>query len=231
MKKIIKPVIFNKLVARLIIKSILRLHNQCYILAGRYASILNDGIHPKHQILKYKEWFLDNINHDWTVLDIGCNTGMLPFLLSQKTAFVYGIEINKDYIETAKKQHAKKNIEYICNDATKYDYSKCRSIDCITLSNTLEHIDKRIDFLKQIISKINWADNNNRYFLFRVPVFDREWIVAYKKQVGVEYRLDQSHYIEYTLESFVEELRLAGIEILETQIRFGEIYAVCRAVV
>lgn len=231
MKKIIKPVIFNKLVARLIIKSILRLHNQCYILAGRYASILNDGIHPKHQILKYKEWFLDNIEQDWTVIDVGCNVGMMSEVLAQKAGFVYGLEIDSEYVKKAERESNSANVKYICADVTEFDYSKIKPVDCIILSNVLEHIDNRVDFLGKLIKQVDWKEQHNKRVLIRVPMLNRDWITIYKMQTGVEYRLDKSHYTEYTLESFVEELRLSGIEILETQIRFGEIYAVCRAAV
>jgi len=44
-----------------------------------------------------EEWFLDNIESGWIVVDFGCNTGMLPFMLAEKAAFVYGIEINEEF--------------------------------------------------------------------------------------------------------------------------------------
>ncbi len=47
--------------------------------------------------------------------------------------------------------------------------------------------------------------------------------------MGVEYRLDPTHYVEYTLESFTKEMNEAGIRITNADIRFGEIYAVCEA--
>ena len=153
MKRIIRPVIFNKLVARIALIPLLRCHSFCYKCVGILASILNDGVHPKHQILKYKEWFLDNIEHGWVVLDVGSNTGMLPFLLAEKAEFVYGVELNQDYVHTATTQRSKENIEYICADITKMEQDLDKPINCITLSNVLEHIEKRICFLKAIISR------------------------------------------------------------------------------
>ena len=230
MKKILERIVLNKAVASLLIKPVLRLHSACYKWAGSFAAVLNDGLHPKHDILKYKEWFLKNIDPGWTILDIGCNTGMLPFLLAEKAAFVYGVEIVEEHIAIAEKQRAKNNIEYICADATDYDYSRCKPVDCITMSNTLEHIDNRVNFLKAIVDKVNWADRNRKRFLFRVPQLDREWTVLYKKQLGLDSRLDKTHYTEYTLEQFKNELALAGIETKKTVISFGEIYAVCEVV-
>jgi SAM-dependent methyltransferase len=190
---------------------------------------LNDGIHPKHGILKYKEWFLSKISENWTVLDIGSGNGLLPFMLSQKAAFVYGIDISKEHVRIAESHHAKNNIQYFCADATRFNYHQCRPIHCVTLSNVLEHIENRIDFLKTLIEKIHWADIDNKYFLIRVPMIDREWIVLYKQQLGVDYRLDPTHHIEYTYEEFEKELNRADIDITSYHIRFGEIYAVCKS--
>jgi len=229
MKRLLKGIILNKTVATLLIKPVLFLHSCCYKWAGRLAIVLNEGVHPKHQILKYKEWFLDNVSEGWTILDVGCNTGLLAFLLCKKAAFVYGIEVNKEHVDIAKSHYNADNIEYICADATNYDYSSCRPIDCVTLSNVLEHIEHRVDFLKRIIRQVNWAREEQKRFLFRVPQIDREWLVPYKKEMGVEYRLDPTHYVEYTLESFTKEMDEAGIRIINVDTRFAEIYAVCEA--
>lgn len=225
MKSFIKKLVLNKLLAKLLIKPILKLHSFTYEFAGKFAIVLSDGVHPKHEIMQYKEWFLDNIEEDWVVLDVGCNTGMMPEIMSTKTSFVYGIEINCKNIEEAKRKRQKENIEFICADATTFDYTPLKPIDCVTLSNVLEHIEHRTEFLEKLIGQIKWKDKKR--LLIRVPMIDREWIVLYKKQLEVEYRLDKTHYTEYTFEQFKEELLKAGIIIKEFHIKYGEIYAVC----
>jgi SAM-dependent methyltransferase len=229
-KKSVRWMLFNKFIAKLAIKTILRSHNLCYRLAGQYASILNGNTHPKHYILKYKEWFLENIEPGWNVLDIGSNTGLLPCILAEKAGFVYGIEIKDEYVAIARMQNARNNITYICADVTSYDYNLLNDINCVTISNTLEHIENRVECLKRIVSKINWAEKKSKTLLFRIPQFDREWLVVYKKEMGIEYSLDPSHYIEYTLEQFKDELKQANITVKKVDIRFGEIYAVCQVV-
>ena len=150
-------------------------------------------------------------------------------MLSEKAAFVYGIEINPDSIALSASQRPADNIEYICADAVTYDYTCCRPINCVVLSNVLEHIENRIDFLKKLISQLNWADENQKRFLIRVPMYEREWVVPYKKQLGLDNRLDLTHYIEYTQQQLKQELEQAGILLEQLDIRFGEFYAVCRA--
>lgn len=227
MKKLIKIMIKNKFIARLLQKIVLNLHTKAYALSGTLAIIVNDGIHPKHRIMKYKEWFINNIQKDWVVLDVGCNTGMMPEVMSTKANFVYGIEIEEKHIKEAKAKRDKENIKFICADATSFDYSPLKEIDCVTLSNVLEHIENRVEFLQKLIKQIKW--NNKKIFLIRVPMIDREWIAVYKKELGLEYRLDKTHYTEYTYEQLKNELNQANINILSYHIRFGEIYLICEA--
>ena len=213
--------------AGLFIRPVLALHSVCYHLAGRYGIILNNGVHPKHDIIKYEEIFCNHIEPGWTILDIGSNTGLLTYALATKAKHVYGIEINKQHYDVAIQKNTKKNIDYINSDATRYNYELDRSIHCITMSNVLEHIDNRVDFLKAIIHKIQWSKTSKPCILIRVPMINREWIVLYKKQLGLEYRLDATHYIEYTLEILKDELAQADININKTIIQYGEIFVQC----
>ena len=58
-------------------------------------------------------------------------------------------------------------------------------------------------------------------------MIDREWTVLYKKEHGIEYRLDSTHFIEYTEITFREEMEKNNLYIKSLDIRFGEIYAIC----
>lgn len=215
--------------ARVLLKPVLRLHSLFYKLSGDMAVAASPaGQHPKHGILKYKEWFLDHIREDWTVVDIGCNTGAVPYLLAQKARQVIGIEINGKLLREAREKRSRPNIQYIEADATKHELAG-QQADCITLSNVLEHIEKRVDFLVKIVAQLHWRDSAEKRLLIRVPVIERDWISVFKKEMGVDYRLDPTHFTEYTVEQFRGEMRDAGIEILELERRFDEIYAVCRA--
>ena len=83
----------------------------------------------------------------------------------------------------------------------------------------MEHIENRIEFLNKI-------KNLAPKILIRVPMINRDWITLYKKELGIEWRLDKTHYIEYTLESFKKELEKAGLNLEKYSIQFGEIWAV-----
>lgn len=195
------------------------IHNFSYRVIGILAIKENGGIHPKHQILKYENFFLNNISESDTVLDIGCGNGFLACAVSRKAKKVIGIDISKKNIEFAKKRFSKNNIEYLIGDATAYSFNQ--KFDIIILSNVLEHIKNRIEFLQKIKSLAP-------KILIRVPLITRDWLSVYKKEMGCEYRLDKTHYIEYTEESFKKEMEMSNLEIANHRIVFGELYAIIK---
>jgi len=227
--KTIKKIFINKFVAKILMNSILKLHNLTYKLAAIFSSILNNNVHPKHDIINYKQWFYENVSSDDIIVDIGCNTGSMVSILAEKVRYVYGIEINENHYNEARLKIQKPNVEFFCFDATTYDYSECIDITVVTLSNVLEHIENRVDFLKNIIKQIPWDRGLQKKILIRVPMVDRDWITIYKKQMGIECRLDKTHYTEYTYLQFKDELNKSNIEILSHHIQYGELYAVCKA--
>jgi len=212
--------LISKRVACLILRMLMRVHNACYAYITRLAVIAGAGIHPKHRLMNYHAFFIDNIGADDVVLDIGCGNGFLTRDLAEKAKSVTGIEINKNNIELARKEFNRDNIKYICGDACQYDFGE--KFDVIVLSNLLEHVEDRIAFLLKV------RDLAPR-LLIRVPTINRDWLTYYKKEMGIEYRLDPTHRIEYTMESLQEELEKAGLSIEKASIQFGEIWAVVRA--
>jgi 2-polyprenyl-3-methyl-5-hydroxy-6-metoxy-1,4-benzoquinol methylase len=202
---------------KILAKLALRLHNFSYKLSTKFAIKAEDGLHPKHRLMNYHKFFVDNVNPIDTVLDVGCGNGALAFDLAKKAKKVIAIDINPQNILVAKELYSASNIDYLIGDATVYNFDQ--KFDAIILSNVLEHLKNRTEFLnkiKKLAPKI----------LIRVPMLNRDWITLYKKELGIEWRLDPTHYIEYTLESFEEELQKAGLSLKNYSIQFGEIWAV-----
>ena len=178
---------------------------------------MGDGIHPKHRLTKYHNFFTDNINSTDVVLDVGCGNGFNSYRIAEKAKKVVGVDFNEDYILFARKNYKRKNLEFLNQDIM--DFDNKMKFDVIILSNVLEHIENRIKFLKEISRKGN-------KILIRIPMIDRSWLVLYKKEMGIEYRSDKTHYIEYTLKSFLEEIRKTGLRMVDHSVQFGEIWAV-----
>ncbi len=198
-------------------KILLTIDNYIYNRISKYAIILENGIHPKHRLMKYHDFFLNNIGSDDIVLDVGCGNGSVAYDIAKKAKSVIGIDIDESKIRDAKKNFLLDNIEYICGDIISWPFEQ--KFDVVILSNVLEHLENRVEFLNKI-------KGLGKRFLIRVPMIDRSWVVLYKKELGIEYRLDGTHSIEYTIGSFKEELGKADLKISDCSVQFGEIWAV-----
>lgn len=208
--------LISKSIKKIMLKFYIRLHNFSYSKISRISKDLNKGIHPKHMIMKYYRFFRENINENSNVLDVGCGNGYITFKLAKKARKVVGIDVDKRSIKFAKKFHNLENINYILGDVIVYKFTE--KFDFCILSNVLEHINKRVEFLKKIKEISN-------VILIRVPMINRSWLPLFEKELGLDYRSDQTHFIEYTLESFRKELTLAELKLKSYSVQFGEIWA------
>ncbi len=199
------------------VRAALVLHNGSYKLASKLAIKAEGGLHPKHRLMNYHQFFLDHIASTDRVLDIGCGNGALAYDLAKKAESVVGVDLNPKHESAWHGRFAAPNLTCRVGDAT--TLSTTETFDVVILSNVLEHIEHRVDFLKRI-------RHLAPLFLLRVPMIDRDWITLYKKELGIEYRLDQTHVVEYTLEGFLQELEDAGLVLQSWSIQFGEIWAV-----
>jgi 2-polyprenyl-3-methyl-5-hydroxy-6-metoxy-1,4-benzoquinol methylase len=202
----------NRLFARLA----LQLHSFSYKLVSRLAIKAEGGLHPKHRLMNYHQFFLDHVRSTDKILDIGCGNGALAYDLAGKAAHVTGIDLNDKNKRAWETRFARGNLTYLLADATTFCPTERFAV--VVLSNVLEHIDRRVEFLQSI-------KHLAPLFLIRVPMIDRDWITLYKKELGLEYRLDTTHFTEYTLEQFGNELAHAGLTIRSHTIQFGEIWA------
>jgi SAM-dependent methyltransferase len=226
-KKLILQIFQYRPLAKMVVILALKIHNKAYKVVGHFCQYIEkDRIHPKHYLMKYHQWFVCRLKKEWNVLDIGCGNGALTYDLKSNCNQVLGMDINEDNIKTAKSRFSRPGIEYICCDAIKYKFKN--KFDAIVLSNVLEHIDDRVDFLKRIYANQNKA--NPPVLLLRVPMITRDWITLYKKEMGVEWRLDPTHFTEYTIEQVYHEIHEAGLEIESGDIQFGEFYGVIKKI-
>ena len=177
------------------------------------------GIHPKHRLIQYHDFFTNKISKDENVLDIGCGYGAVAYSIAKKTgAKVCGIDYNPNQIAMANKLYKHQNLIFEIGDGTKI--KAFTNISTIVISNVLEHIHDRIDLLKssqRIVNPKRW--------LIRVPLKERDWSIGLREELGVLYYLDSDHKIEYTVDTFKAEIALAGLRVNELNIRWAEIWA------
>jgi ubiquinone/menaquinone biosynthesis C-methylase UbiE len=197
------------------------LENRLYSLEGKASVDYGKGIHTKHRHTNYHHFFVKNLKPGERVLDIGCGNGFMSYdMVTQVPGVnVVGIELNKENIKFAREHYQHPNLNFIHGDALQELPNE--TFDVVTLSNVLEHIEQRVEFLKKIAQQIK----PKRLFI-RVPLFERDWRVPLKRELGMDYRLDSTHYIEYTQEEYFEELRQAGLKATHVEFRWGEIWSV-----
>lgn len=225
--RLIRKVVEQRVVRenpRDVLKALLEIDNFIYTQVSQFASDVDGSGHAKHRLTGYIEHFASlAASQPGPYLDVGCGKGALADCLARKVSDnVVGIDILYDRIEEAKQYGSRENLEFVAGDAVTVDLGK--KFSTIIMSNVLEHIEERPNFLVSLQKKYK-----PETFLIRVPNFERDWRVPLKKEMGIEWRSDITHCTEHTESSLSAELRSAGLEIVEKQIRWGEIWVVARS--
>lgn len=182
---------------------------------------LDGGVHAKHRLTHYHDFFAKRIQASDAVLDVGCGSGAVAHAVAVATgASVTAMDLLAGCIEEAQRRFPHSRVRYLQGDVTR-DLPRER-FDVAMLSNVLEHIVDRPGLLKAIQRETGCSR-----FLIRVPVRDRDWLVPLRRELGLDDRLDATHQTEYTAESFAGEIADAGLKIVEQHFRWGEIWAEC----
>ena len=206
------------------LKRIFNIKDKLEWILNERAIKYGDGIHPKHYLTKYHNFFINHIEEGETVIDIGCGLGAVAIDIASmhKKCFVMGIDINKENIDKArqlKRNTSLKNIVFRCDDINNLLEIKA---DVVILSNILEHIEERREFLQNIIKK-----TSAKKYLIRVPLFERDWQIPLRKELGIDYFSDVDHKVEHKLEEFKSEIFISNLKITEILTMWGEIWAKC----
>lgn len=198
-----------------------------YHMQGQAAVEAAGGMHPKHRVMRYHDFFVDRVRRGERVIDLGCGVGALAASIAERSgAVVTGMDWTAGNLDKARSIAAARGLAdrlaYVQGDITR-DRAPGR-FDAVVLSNVLEHITERIERLRMWRE---WYEPSR--FLIRVPAFDREWRVPWKKELGVEWRLDVTHETEYTQGQLEDELRRAGLAPQEWVVRWGEYWVAAGA--
>jgi SAM-dependent methyltransferase len=204
------------------LRFLLRVDGVLYSLEGQAAVAYGGGVHAKHRLTGYHEFFVQRVRPGERVLDVGCGVGWMAFEMAERAkARVVGIDQDAETIRVAESRFAHPQVRYLVGDVLRALPDE--RFDVVVLSNVLEHLPARPRFLRQIRQTLGPSR-----VLIRVPLFEREWRVPLRKELGVEWRLDATHETEYTLDAFAEELRVAGMALIQQEVRWGEIWAEAR---
>jgi len=183
---------------------------------------MGNGFHIKHEIMDgIHSFFYERIENGSKVLDVGCgNCAVANAMSVYANAQVTGIDMNEKSIQFGSSNITKSSLKLIIGDVTK-DLPD-ETFDVIVMSSFLEHIADRPGLLRKLSSLYRPSK-----FLIRVPMFERHYYAPLKKRLGLFAYTDPDHKIEYTMEGFAEDMAAGGLEVVYSEIRWGDIWAEC----
>jgi SAM-dependent methyltransferase len=191
-------------------------------IVNERATAYDGGVHPKHRLMRYHDFFVDRIAAGSRVLDIGCGYGAVSRSIATRVenSTVVGVELDPGRLRQARSGDVPANLSFIEADARRNLPSG--PWDVVVLSNILEHIEDRVGFLRDIV-----AQAKPEKILIRVPLFERDWKLPLRRELGVGYFSDAEHFIEHRLGELHNELLAAGLETVQTITLWGEIWTEC----
>ena len=199
-------------------RQLLEVYADAYYGMDRGASDYDGGVHAKHRLTRYHDFFVERIHAGERVLDVGCGKGELAYDVAERTgATVVGIDRAGWALSFARSRFSHPRVTYVESDALAYEADA--RFDVAILSNVLEHVREREALLRSLRERAGAGR-----LLLRVPSVERDWVVPLRRELGLSYFSDPEHELEYTPDLLRDELRAAGWEMGEPSAVWGEIW-------
>jgi SAM-dependent methyltransferase len=200
-------------------RQLLQVYDDAYVGVDFGAIDYDEGVHAKHRLTRYHDFFVERIRPDERVLDVGCGKGELAHDIAERSgATVIAIDASPWMLEFARERFSHPRVTYVQADAVGYEPEE--PVDTAVLSNVLEHIGPRVELLRALREGAG-----ARRLLLRVPVQDRDWTVPLRRELGLPHFSDPEHKVEYDTGLLRDELAAAGWEMDEPLLNWGEIWA------
>jgi SAM-dependent methyltransferase len=201
------------------VRELLVSYDDVYRALDRAAIDYDGGVHVKHRLTRYHDFFVERVRPGEHVLDVGSGKGELAHdLVLRGGATVVGIDNDPNHLAFARSRFVHERLRF--EQGNVLESLPEGRFDVVVLSNVLEHLAPRIEFLRRVL-----ASARPTRILLRVPVYARDWTVPLKAEVGLLDYWDRDHEIEYDPESFTRELGEAGLDVTELILVWGEIWA------
>jgi SAM-dependent methyltransferase len=202
------------------VRELLVTYDDVYRELDQAAIAYEGGVHPKHRLTRYHDFFVERVRKGERVLDIGSGKGELAHdLVVRAGATVVGVDHDPSHLAFARSHFVDEQLEFVAGDVL--ENVPTGHFDVVVMSNVLEHLGPRVEFLRRVSSSAS-----PRALLIRVPLYERDWTVPLKADVGLPSYWDADHETEYDEDSFRRELAEAGLDVPEFLVRWGEIWAV-----
>jgi SAM-dependent methyltransferase len=199
-------------------RQLLQVYQDAYVGVDLGAIDYDEGVHAKHRLTRYHDFFVERIRPGERVLDVGCGKGELAHDIAERSgATVIAVDASPWMLEFARRRFAHPRVTYVQADAL--EFIPDEPVDVAVLSNVLEHIAPREELLRALRERAG-----ARRLLIRVPVLDRDWTVPLRREVGLPHFSDPEHKVEYDPKLLRDELGRAGWQMGEPLFVWGEIW-------
>jgi SAM-dependent methyltransferase len=200
-------------------RELLEVYSDAYYAGIDPGAIEYDGgVHAKHRLTRYHDFFVERIEPDDMVLDIGCGKGELAYDIAERAgASVIAIDRAAWALAFARERFAHPRVTYIEADALTFTPND--AVDVAVLSNVLEHVAARVELLRALRTRARVAR-----LLIRVPMIDRDWTVPLRRELGLSYFSDPEHQVEFTPALLRDELAAGGWTMGPPTIAWGEVW-------
>ena len=159
---------------------------------------------------------LSLIGFNKSVLEVGCSTGYLTKVMSERGCNVVGIEIDPDAALVAE-QWAEQVVVGNIDEGEVWNYVKDEAFDVVVLGDVLEHLRDPLGSLRQAVRKIKPTG----YVVTSLPNIAHGDVRIALLQGRFRYAptglLDRTHMRFFTLETIRDLLREAGLVVVDTK--------------
>jgi 2-polyprenyl-3-methyl-5-hydroxy-6-metoxy-1,4-benzoquinol methylase len=160
-----------------------------------------ERIHPKHLLRVREPWYLNYLNKNDLVLDLGCNNGQHSLQVAAKVKHLWGIDYDQKMLAIAKREANRKkvqNVSFCSGNLEKKLLFKKNTFNVILFLDVFEHLYGR----NQILNEVYRVLKPGGMLLFAVPNSNTRW-KQIQKYAGISYYSDPDHKIEFTQKQIV----------------------------
>ena len=177
-------------------------------------------IQPKHE----NDFLLKYITGTDKVLDLGCANGRIIKRIAETASEITGVDHEKKYLDMAKKEHRRENIRFVCDDIFNYVHSiEQNDFDVAILSQVIEHLENPKGLLEALSKKVG-------KIYVEVPDYENSFSNLYRAALDMDLKYtDYDHVYEFDRFDLVNLLEGCGLEIIDSNYRFGMIKVWCKS--
>ena len=125
-------------------RQLLEVYDDAYAGVDLGAIDYDGGVHAKHRLTGYHDFFVERIRQGERVLDVGCGKGELAYDIAERAgAVVVAVDASPWMLQFARERFAHPRITYVQADALEFVPEE--PVQVAVLSNVLEHIEQRVD--------------------------------------------------------------------------------------